>query len=194
MRVLIILITVLLIACQPQQSSEQQKKTTKQSIKISQFAAHWITPDTILIAQEYSNDDMILTLSTEPPTAQLKVKSYPLTLKKNKHGLNKKYPHLSRFNAYSIDINYQKIKALLKQPLVVFSKTKDDLLAKGTYLQTAELIDILYTSGESDADEVSDLGAVFPIKMSSLSYGRLLQSLYQYCYLNKIKLPLYRIN
>ncbi|NQZ23382.1 MAG: pullulanase-type alpha-1,6-glucosidase [Colwellia sp.] len=159
-RVLIILITILLIACQPQQSSEQQKNTTKKSLQISQFSAHWITPDTILVAQQYSNDEMTLTLSIEPPTAQLKVKSYPLTLKKNEHGLNKKYRHLSRFNAYSVDINHQKIKALLKQPLVVFSKTKDDLLAKGTYLQTAALIDILYTSGENDADEVSDLGAV----------------------------------
>jgi pullulanase-type alpha-1,6-glucosidase len=163
-RVLIIFISVLLIACQPQQPSNINKQLVKQQVQISQFSAHWITPDTILLAQQNSSDKMTLTLSTEQKEQQLKVKTYPLTLKKNQQEFNEKYPHLSTFNAYSVDISRQEIKELLKTPLVVFSKAKTPLLSKGTYLQTAEVIDALYTSGESDANEVSDLGAVISEK------------------------------
>jgi pullulanase-type alpha-1,6-glucosidase len=153
-RVLILFISVLLIACQPQQSSNIKKEFIKQPIQISQFSAHWLTPNTIMVAQEISSDKKRLTLSTKPKNQQLTVKKYPLTLKKNQQWLIEKYPYLSTFNAYSVDIDHQEIKALLKNPLMVFSTTK------GTYLQTAEVIDTLYTSGENDANEVSDLGAV----------------------------------
>jgi len=117
-----------------------------------------------MVAQEISRNKKTLTLSTDPQKQQLTVKKYPLTLKKNQKWLNEKYPHLSTFNAYSVDISRQEIKVLLKTPLIVFSHAEDNLLSKGTYLQTAEVIDALYTSGENDANEVSDLGAVISEK------------------------------
>jgi len=159
-RVLITFFTVLLIACQPLQPPEQEIITTKQPIKISQFAAHWITPNTIMVAQEYSGEEMVLTIATEPTTTQLKIKSYPLTLRKNKQLHNEQYPHLSKFSTYTVDIEQEEIKQLIKSPLIVFANAKTLLPAKATYLQTAELLDTLYTSGQNDADEVSDLGAI----------------------------------
>jgi pullulanase-type alpha-1,6-glucosidase len=117
-----------------------------------------------MVAKAVSSDKVTLTLSTERQKQQLTLKTYPLTLKKNQQWLNEKYPHLSTFNAYSVDISRQEIKELLKTPLIVFSNAKAPLLSKGTYLQTAEVIDALYTSGENDANEVSDLGAVITEK------------------------------
>lgn len=164
MRVFIPLITVLLIACQPQQLSDKPQDLAKQPVQINQFSAHWVTPDTIMVAQEYSTNELTLMLAKESSTKQLKIKSYPLTPKNNQKLLNEKYPQLSTFNAYSVDISHQEIKTLLKNPLVVFSNTKTLLSPKGTYLQTAEVIDALYTSGKNDANEVSDLGAVITEK------------------------------
>jgi len=159
-RVLIIFISLILIACQPNQPSTITKQLVKQPVQISQFSAHWLTPNTIMVAQEISSDKKTLILSTDPQKQQLTVKKYPLTLKNNQKWLNEKYPHLSTFNAYSVDISRQEIKALLKTPLIVFSNAEAPLLSKGTYLQTAEVIDALYTSGENDANEVTDFGAV----------------------------------
>jgi pullulanase len=159
-RILIPYISLLLIACQPLHTSKQQQGITQKSVEISEFASHWITPDTIMVAQQYSTDEMTLTSFKGTSPQQIKAKAYKLTPKSNPQWLNKNYPHLSAFNAYSVDIDQQEIKELLKKPLIVFSHATEVSSPKGTYLQTTEIIDALYTSGEKDANEVSDLGAV----------------------------------
>ena len=165
MRILISYISLLLIACQPQHTSKQQQQDiTQKSVEITEFSAHWITPETIMVAQQYSTDEMTLTHFKGTTTQQIKAKAYKLTPKNNPQWLNKNYPHLSTFNAYSVDIDQQEIKELLKNPLVVFSHDTEISTPKGTYLQTAKIIDALYTSGEKDANEVNDLGAVITEK------------------------------
>ena len=164
MRILIPYISLLLIACQPQQSLKTQQDVTQKSAEISEFSAHWVTPETIMVAQKYSTDEMLLTTSKGTTTQQAKTKAYQLTPKSNPPWLNKSYPHLSSFNAYSVDIDQQEIKKLLKSPLIVISHDTELLPPKGTYLQTAAVIDTLYTLGEADANEVTDLGAVITEK------------------------------
>ena len=165
MRILIPYISLLLIACQPQHTSKQQQQDiTQKSVEITEFSAHWITPDTIMVAQQYSTDEMTLSHFKGTTTQQIKAKAYKLTPKNNPQWLNKNYPHLSKFNAYSVDIDQQEIKELLKNPLVVFSHDSEISTPKGTYLQTAKIIDALYTSGKKDANEVNDLGAVITEK------------------------------
>ena len=164
MRILIPYISLLLIACQPQQSLKTQQDVTQKLAEISEFSAHWVTSETIMVAQKYSTDEMILTTSKGTTTQQAKTKAYQLTPKSNPPWLNKIYPHLSNFNAYSVDIDQQEIKKLLKSPLIVLSHDTELLPPKGTYLQTAAVIDTLYTLGEADANEVTDLGAVITEK------------------------------
>lgn len=164
MRILIPYISLLLIACQPQQSSKQEQDITQKSVEISDFSAHWITPETIMVAQQYSTDEMLLTISKETTSQQSESKAYQLTPISKPVWLNKNYPHLSSFNAYSVDIDQQEIKKLLKEPLIVISHAKELSSPKGTYLQTAAVIDTLYTLGEADANEVTDLGAVITEK------------------------------
>jgi len=67
-------------------------------------------------------------------------------------------PHLSDgWTAYTFDATEVELKNLLKQQLVV-AKFEDDKAIAATYVQTAKALDAVYTSGDNDADEVTDLG------------------------------------
>lgn len=68
-------------------------------------------------------------------------------------------PQFSGYSAYALDLTTDAVKSLLKQQLYIVG---EDTGAKlyGTRLQTAGVLDAVYTSGENDADEAS-LGPVY---------------------------------
>ncbi len=68
--------------------------------------------------------------------------------------------YLADFQAYQVDITNEKAKQWLKGELIVTALGNSDAQV-ATYVQTGPVIDALYTQGTNDADEVTDLGAVF---------------------------------
>ena len=74
-----------------------------------------------------------------------------------------KFPHLADFQAFKVQLTSEQAKHWLKQQLMVVAV--DDAMDKNAkvqelaYVQIGGVIDALYTQGENDADEVTDLGA-----------------------------------
>jgi len=74
-----------------------------------------------------------------------------------------KFPHLADFQAFKVQLTSEQAKHWLKQQLMVVAV--DDAMDKNAkaqevaYVQIGGVVDALYTQGENDADEVTDLGA-----------------------------------
>ena len=82
-----------------------------------------------------------------------------------------KFPHLADFQAFEVQLTPDQSKRWLKQQIMVVASdaTIDTTVESAlntskqakeiAYVQTGAIIDALYTQGENDADEVTDLGA-----------------------------------
>ena len=120
----------------------------------SDSSAHWLTPELLVLA---NTDDML--------TYQLVNKSIngfnSITLNSTNFPeyLVKSFPHLASFQAYKVKLPTYEIKAWLKQKLMVIGLNKNKQAKKLAYVQTGAVLDALYTNGENDADEVTDLGS-----------------------------------
>ncbi|OKY26032.1 pullulanase-type alpha-1,6-glucosidase [Thalassotalea sp. PP2-459] len=126
-------------------------KKTSNNIKLA--GAHWLTPDTIVVATQFSSDEMTLATFNAEKIEQ----TFPLAKCQISQSLAHKYPHLQAFQCFTVKAQTKQIKQLLKQPLIVYKQQHGDLV--GTYVQTANVIDALYTSGQKDANEDNELGA-----------------------------------
>lgn len=157
MKNLFVILVLGLTACQIHAQS-QLENTAKDSETLKEYSiqgyeAHWLTSDVIVINNKYTADSLLLTTKN-----QLN-KSFPLFKRDMPEMLQGQYPHLAHFNAYSLDIPLQQIKALLKQPLVVVEREATKGKTLGTFVQIGHIIDEVYTSKGQDANEVNDLGA-----------------------------------
>ncbi len=122
--------------------------------KATDSAAHWVTPNIVLLPK--SNEPLfyqILKIGQAFNAINLKEIDFPVSVAK-------KFPHLSSFKAYKIDVSEQEAKLWLKQQLIVVGMDKMQQQQRVSFVQTGAVIDALYTQGERDADEVTDLGAV----------------------------------
>ncbi len=148
MRFYLCALLLLVSACQTQ----QEIKTTNEGSApaIESAAAHWLTPELILVTPAFSEQPLALINGLNTKN---KNKKFPLTKAKTPDWLAERFPHLANFQSYTVNIPLDKIKQLIKQPLTITQANKS------TSVQTAELIDSLYTSGVNDANEVTDLGA-----------------------------------
>ncbi|WP_448212763.1 pullulanase-type alpha-1,6-glucosidase [Colwellia sp. MEBiC06753] len=166
---LIVPVLCLAAACQPvKQQSAQSNNTepSEQSASQQQHAhnqvidhsAHWLTSDILLLASSDKSNRYQLAIkptndSTTPDeSAQLSPIAMP-------SWVIKKHPHLSTFQAFQLSLDQASIKQWLKQPLVVLNGETLNSSSQISYVQTGEVIDDIYTRGDNDADEVSDLGA-----------------------------------
>ena len=124
-------------ACQTQ----QETKTTIEdsSPDIAPAAAHWITPQLILVAPQFNEQPLTLVNGVNTDSANDK---FPLTKVNTPDWAYQRLPHLANFQSYAVNIPLDEIKQLIKQPLTV---TQGKV---STRVQTAELVDSLYTSGE----------------------------------------------
>jgi pullulanase len=134
-------------------------------LAISNIAAHWIDASTIVwdndvtsvklyVANEgakiSANEDG--TVANGTAIAQLSATSLTDAQKAL-------VPHLQNYKAYSISLSNDVIKSALKQELVIVGQTAGGNLV-GTRLQTAHVLDALYTSGANDANEAK-LGVAY---------------------------------
>lgn len=120
----------------------------------SQAAAHWLTPQIIALPKAESSYQYSLARVVKG-----NMKYLPLVATTWPEELVQQFPHLIDFQTYKVNLSPSTIKQWLKQPLLVVAVDEQNNPNKVNYIQTGAVLDALYTQGESDADEVSDLGA-----------------------------------
>jgi len=130
--------------------------TVKQLANLpSNSAAHWLSPQLILLPNSPTQLDYVL-VSAKPSQSLNAITLNKTALSQN---VKDKFPHLSHFHAYKLQISKAQSKQLLKQKLMVVAVDDHQQAQELSYLQTGIIIDELYTANKQDADEVSDLGA-----------------------------------
>ena len=134
------------------------------ALAISDVAAHWIDPTTILWGRDvtdvqlYASADASITANEDGSVANGTLIA-ELPLKDITEMQAELVPHLSSYNAFAIDLPVDEIKALLKQQLLIVGVDAEGQ-RHGTYIQKPLLLDALYTAGENDADE-APLGVTY---------------------------------
>ncbi|QOL26770.1 pullulanase-type alpha-1,6-glucosidase [Thalassotalea sp. LPB0316] len=168
MRVLLtsLLSCAVLMACdkQPEKSATTSPSLTFTGEAISQvesdFAGHWLTNSTIALPQ---STNARLTLVELPTKSQLagkhQLSGYALEPIEFPAVLQAKYPHLADFQLYRVNVESTKIKDMIKGRVAVI-ESEQDKLGFIHHVQTSYVIDELYTSGDFDADEITDFGAL----------------------------------
>lgn len=162
----VISVSITLTACSDKPSVEDTEQYVNQNdasplelvSKASNSAAHWLTPRIVVLPK--SNDTLfyrLLKIGESFDAINLKETDFS-------ENLAEKFPHLSGFQAYEIDLPEQDAKIWLKQQLIVVGMDKLQQEKHVSFVQTGAVIDALYTQGQRDADEVTDLGAVISNK------------------------------
>jgi pullulanase len=120
------------------------------------FSAHWLSPEHILLPASSATKTTLLIGGPTPQSIEL------LTIKMPTEA-TKKFPHLTSFQAYKVNATSKLIKIWIKHPLLVRQefviKKSNDKRISLSQVQTGNLLDSLYTTGENDANELSNLGA-----------------------------------
>jgi len=117
-------------------------------------SAHWLTPELLLLPK--TNKELLYQLLN---TGEDKFDAVTLLAADFPEHLAKKFPHLADFQAYNVDLSPSQAKAWLKHQLLVIALDRSHKTQKVSFVQTGAVIDALYTQGDNDADEVTDLGA-----------------------------------
>lgn len=132
------------------------KGSTNNSNFLNEASAHWLTSEILVLTKTDKQLEYQLIIKDKNKqvvnTISLNAVSFPAQLAKT-------FPHLARFQAYKVDLSSSNAKLWLKQQLMVIGLDKNQDLKQLAYVQTAAVLDALYTSGDNDADEVIDLGA-----------------------------------
>ncbi|XQW83822.1 pullulanase-type alpha-1,6-glucosidase [Thalassotalea piscium] len=151
-------LSMLLIACQDNPISAPSKNITTE-IKATpplaqyEYSAHWLTLSTLLLPPDYSPETLILrsVMNNQTQTTKLtKVADQTQISKPN---------YLKNFIAYQVNMDVEAVKKWLKTQLTVINNQNNTVFITG--VQTARLLDELYTSNSNDANEEQHLGATF---------------------------------
>ncbi|GGY61224.1 pullulanase [Cellvibrio zantedeschiae] len=133
-------------------------KFEEPKLAISNIAAHWIDASTILWDREVSNvklysanDGGKISANKDGSVANGTVVA-SLSATSINDAQRALVPHLRNYRAYSLNLTADVIKGLLKKELVIVGQTSTGNLV-GTRLQTAQILDALYTAGANDANE-----------------------------------------
>ncbi len=164
-----LILALLLSACQGgDEHLKQSQQTQLQAADIKQvaqgFSAHWLSPKLIVLPRSSQlNDELAadyqLTLLTTNQANKAEVEVLPMKAIDSDSTWQAHFPHLADFQAYQVEINDEQAKRWLKGELLIIGKDDKDVLRWATHVQTGVVIDALYTRGDNDADEVTDLGA-----------------------------------
>ncbi|UAA40574.1 pullulanase-type alpha-1,6-glucosidase [Paraneptunicella aestuarii] len=124
------------------------------------FAAHWVTPSVILLKNAPAKAVLAYSKSASLDE-DLKTRQYvalsPVAMSAD---LKQRYPHLSGFKAFKIELDTKQVKSLLKKQLAVISLNENNTAQQVSYVQHYGVLDALYTSGQNDADELP-YGAIY---------------------------------
>ncbi|MGB1299394.1 MAG: hypothetical protein ACPG8A_14015, partial [Psychrobium sp.] len=115
------------------------------------FAGHWLTPQLILLPKRDTVTSTLIVGGDKPQSVSLKKVDLPTDIAK-------RFPHLSDFQGYALSQPTQKIKQWLTQPLII-KQLDNQQQASFSRVQFGNLLDVLYTSGSQDANELTDLGS-----------------------------------
>jgi pullulanase len=124
----------------------------------SDSSAHWLTADLLVLPKSVNNYQyQLLSKKTVGFNA---IDLSPTIFPKK---LAAKFPHLADFQAFKVQLTPEQAKHWLKQQLMVVAVEatikKNEKAQQVAYVQIGGVVDALYTQGENDADEVTDLGA-----------------------------------
>jgi len=157
---------LLLNACGKINDNEIKNSTFKKStFKASQLvnlpsdtSAHWLTSELMVLAKSESKYNyQLLSKKSEGFNA---VKLVPVNFPEESVT---KFPHLVNFQAFQVPLTSEQSKSWLKRQMMVVAidptLNESKQVQKIAYVQTGAIIDALYTQGDNDADEVTDLGA-----------------------------------
>lgn len=152
---------------------DQNKKTTTQQLTIpptkiiqhalsyeqikqnvDDYSAHWLSTQLLLLPKNNAAHHYSLT-----KLANNNFSSIALTHVKFPEKFQLKFPHLAKFQAFALTISTQEAKRWVKNRLIVIEQDPQQHIIKSSAVQTANLLDMLYTQNEHDANEVNDLGA-----------------------------------
>jgi len=155
--------SILLSACgdNPQKQAAASSVVDQNSIIVSELvsqasdsSAHWLTPEIVLLPK--SDKEVLYQLIN---TSKVNFDNRVLSKTIFPEHLAQKFPHLTDFQAYKIDLSISKAKTWLKQQLLIVGLDKSQQTQHVSFVQTGAVLDALYTEGENDANEVADLGA-----------------------------------
>jgi pullulanase len=135
---------------------------TSRPVQIDGASAHWISSDTLLWlntkgeAQSYSlhwsNEADISIENGNQISSADSVEMLPSIVS---DPVRSDIPHLDAFNGFSLEINDAQAKQMAKAQIVVVAKNAEGDVIEASYVQTARLLDALYTQGAEDADEAT---------------------------------------
>jgi pullulanase len=137
---------------------QSNKKTKPVALLVNSttqdFSAHWLSPKLILLPQNNLHQQHNLTFEDGEHIEQVALT--PFIGEINHLRIPK---HLRSFNLFEVKLTDDKIKKWLKNKVYV-SSSSDNISSKHiAHVQTAQLLDVLFTSQSNDADEVKNLGA-----------------------------------
>lgn len=123
------------------------------SVPVVNSAAHWVTQDTLLFLKQPAavRFELVTGFTAKPQ------KAIPLVSKASPGFVQ--FPHLNDFSAAQINISIDKIKDLLKGELILNQYNQQGVRLASSIVQTAGIIDAIYTADANDADEITDYGA-----------------------------------
>jgi len=147
---------------------QQAFSATQLASIASNSAAHWLTPELLLLPKTENQFHYQLLVSTENGFDGISLSAMALP-----DETVQRFPHLVDFQAYSVSLSAAQVKTWLKQQLLVVALDAQEQVQHLSYVQTAAVIDELYTKGsgtqgENDANAVSDLGAT--VKEKGVSF------------------------
>lgn len=134
------------------------------ALAISDVAAHWIDAHTIVWSRDLSNvklywaDNAGMTANDDGSVANATGSIELGTSQLMSEGQQSLVPHLDNYSAYPVSLNddpaahLAQVKSLLKKELLIVGEDDTGRLF-GTRIQTAKVLDAVYTQGEADADE-----------------------------------------
>ncbi|GAB5380462.1 MAG: hypothetical protein Alis3KO_26020 [Aliiglaciecola sp.] len=126
-------------------------------------AAHFLTKDLIVSQKNMAAPYLFVSAKAsidEKGQGELLI---PLIAIDTPAWLSVKHPHLTQFFAYQVDLPDSQLKNLLKQQLALVDIVDPQKRRKSashiSYVQTAKVLDQLYTQGANGADEYQHYGA-----------------------------------
>lgn len=117
-------------------------------------AAHWLAPDLLVLPKSSTTltYQLVSHLNSDIEKDTLSETMMPAIY-------IKQFPHLKDFQAYRVKLSSAQAKNWLKTQLFVVGVDKNAQLKQSFFVQTGAVIDVLYTQGDNDADEIKDFGA-----------------------------------
>lgn len=125
----------------------------------SDFAAHWLSPEVMLISPNKDATRFLLVNSQQAvlDDAGTPANIWELSISSEEHPETETVPHLAEFKALVVP-DIANIKSVLKTQLAVAQLDDNGKVLTLSYVQTPKLLDSLYTSKSNDADEESEIG------------------------------------